>query len=151
MKYSAPSGGKAGSAYGRALPISLKKAIEVSNFIRGNRLGAARKKLENVIEQREPVPYRRFAKGGTGHRKGIGPGRYPVSTCREMLKILKAAEANAQQNGLDASKLYVSSIVPKKAPTTWHYGRKRRRKMKLAHLELTVMEMEEKKGESKND
>ena len=148
MKYATATDGKAARAYGRSLPISFKKSIEISNFIRGNKLATARQKLERVMKMKQAVPYRRYAKGGTGHKRNIGPGRYPIKTCAEFIRLLKSAEANAQQKGLDASKLYISAIVPKKAAGQWHYGRKRRRKMKVTHVEIIAQEKTE---ERKND
>ncbi len=144
MKY-AFNDEKAAKAYGRSLPISMKKSIEICNFIRGKSLARARMMLQRVTEMKQAVPYRRFQKGGTGHKKGIGPGRYPVKTAEAFLKLLRSAEANAQQKGMSPERLYIDSIAAQKAATNWHYGRKRRRKMKAAHIQIAVREMENKR------
>jgi len=123
-------------AIGIALPISFKKSVEVCNMIRGMDLDKGVAVLENVIKEKSAVPFKRFAKGGTGHKKGIGPGRYPVKTCIEILKILNSARANAEQKGL--SNLVIKNIVTQQAPKAWHYGRLGRREQKRAHVEVLL-------------
>ncbi len=142
MKYAFEANEKAARAYGRSLPISMKKSIEICNFIRGKSLLKARTLLQRVVDKKEAVPYKRFERGGTGHKKGIGPGRYPGKTAIAFIKLLRSAEANAQQKGMEASQLYIHTIAAQKAANSWHYGRKRRRKMKLTHIQIAVREME---------
>ena len=107
--------------------------------------------LELVIEEKTPVPFKRFAKGGTGHRKGMGPGRYPKKTCEEILKILKSAQSNAKQKGIDNQ--VIKNIVAQKAAGTWHYGRHLRRRHKRTHIEVLIAskQKEEKPKKGKND
>ena len=127
-------------ATGLALPISLKKSILVCDSIRGKQLEKAIASLERVIMMEKPVQYRRFNKGGTGHKPGIGPGRYPVKTCMEIKKILEDAKANAENKGLQAKNLIIDHISAKKGSKSFHYGRKRRRLMKRTHIEIVVKE-----------
>ena len=67
-------------AMGVALHISTKKTVELCTFIRGKELSKAVRLLEGVIKEDIAIPFRKYAKGGTGHKPGIGPGRYPKST-----------------------------------------------------------------------
>nr|AJS12468.1 50S ribosomal protein L22P [uncultured archaeon] len=127
-------------AMGVALPISTKKTVEVCNFIRGRDISKAVRLLEGVVSGKVAVPFRRYAKGGTGHRPGIGPGRYPISVCSEILKLLHQAQANAKVRGLDSASLVIKAVVAKKGAHSWHYGRQRRRQMKRTHVEVVVME-----------
>ncbi|MBI2145214.1 50S ribosomal protein L22 [Candidatus Woesearchaeota archaeon] len=143
MKYATAFDGKTmARAMGVALPISTKKAVELCSFIRGKELSKAVRLLEAVVEERIAIPFRKYAKGGTGHKPGIGPGRYPKNACIEVIKLLRQAEANAKVKGLDGTRLVVSSILAQKAALSWHYGRQRRRRMKRTHVEIVVSEVE---------
>ena len=62
-------------AYGIGLPISLKQSVEVCSFIRNKRYDFAVRHLENVTVMKAIIPYTKFNRGGTGHRKGMGPGK----------------------------------------------------------------------------
>ena len=93
-------------AAGRDLRISYKAAVEVLDAIRGKKLEDAKRILEDVIELRRPVPYKRFY-GKVGHRKGMGPGRYPVKAAKAVLRVIENAEANAEFKGLDTTRLWV--------------------------------------------
>jgi len=132
---------------GLSLPISLKDSIEVCNYIRGKDVDEAKKLLENVTCEKQAVPMRRFNKD-RGHKKGIGPGKYPKNVCKEILELLEGVAANAQFKGLNTSSMLVKHISVQKGATQWHYGRQRRRQMKRTHIELVV---EEQKKEKKKD
>ncbi len=141
MKYATVYDGKRmAKAMGVALPISTKKAVELCSFVRGRELSTAVRLLEDVMREKVAIPFRKYAKGGTGHKPGIGPGRYPKKACAEVVKLLKQAEANARVKGLDATKLVVSSILANKGALSWHFGRQRRRRMKRTHVEIVVTE-----------
>ncbi|MFH1511157.1 MAG: 50S ribosomal protein L22 [Candidatus Woesearchaeota archaeon] len=124
-------------ALGRSLSISFKQSVEICNWIRGKESEKAKKMLQEVIDHKRAVPYRRFT-GDIGHKKEVGPGRYPRNACTEILEIIKQAEASCQQKGFDTKNLVLSHIQAKKAPKQWHYGRKRRRVMKRAHIEIVA-------------
>ncbi|MBN3037464.1 MAG: 50S ribosomal protein L22 [Candidatus Diapherotrites archaeon] len=93
-------------AMGRGIDMSPKHAIEVCTAIRGKRVEAAKKFLENVMTKEEHVPFKRFNKQ-VPHRSG-GPGRYPVKAAKHILGILKNAEANADSRGMDTERLYIA-------------------------------------------
>jgi len=135
----------AARAIGSALPISIKKAVEVCNVLRNMRLEKAKRYLERVVEGTQAVPYRR-SKMDLGHKRGIGPGRYPKKTAAMLIRLLNSVEANAQFKGLSTADLVISHISPNRASCPWHFGRQRRTKMKRTHVEIVV---EEKKSEKK--
>lgn len=130
-------------AMGVAIPVSTKKTVEVCSFVKGRELSKAIRLLEGVIAEQVAVPFHKYAKGGTGHRPGIGTGRYPKNVCTEVIKLLRQAEANARNKGINATGLVVSSILAKKAAKAWHFGRQRRRQMKRTHVEVVVSEAAE--------
>ncbi len=146
-RYTRETDEKSAKAVGIALPISTKQAVEICNFIRGKNVDRAIKELNDVIDKKAAIPFKRFNRGGVGNKPGIGPGRYPEKACREILKIINSAVANAHVKGL--SNLAIRSMSPQGASTTWHFGRKRRRKAKRTHIEIIVSEIEEKKSEEK--
>ncbi len=135
----------------RDVSISTKMAVEVCSLIRNKRLEQAKNILGKVIEKKQAVPFKRYKKD-IAHKTKIGPGKYPVKVSKEILKLLDQVEANAQFKGLSTSDLIILKIKADKASTPWHYGRKRRRKMKRTHVEVVVKEkIEKKKPEEKEE
>lgn len=132
--------------------ISLKKSIEICNFIRNKRISDAKMLLEDVLKEKRAVPFKRF-RNGAGHKKKIGPGKYPKKTSVAFINLLNVAEANAQNKGLSTADLIVHHICANKASSQMHYGRKRGRKMKRTHVEVYIKEekREEKKVKGRND
>lgn len=127
----------------RNLEISTKKSIEIANFIRHKNLEKAKKMLQEVIEMKNPVPYKVHNKD-IPHRPGMMAGRYPVKTSKTILKLLKSVQANAQNKGL-SSDLVISNIIINQGNKQMHYGRNRG-KMKRTHIKIIVKEMEKKQN-----
>ncbi len=149
MRYSSKPGKSEARAYAVSAPLSLKQSVEVCNFIRGRDVSRAIAMLESVSAFKSAVPYTRFNSGGTGHRKGIGPGRYPVTVCRSIISLLSSAIANAKQKGLPEG-LVISSIIPKQGPNVPRYGRQRGRSARRVHIEV-VLSPSENKGTVNTD
>ncbi|RLE96917.1 MAG: 50S ribosomal protein L22 [Thermoprotei archaeon] len=131
-------------AAGRDLRISYKDTVELLNAIRGKKLEEAKRILEDVIAMRRPIPYRRFY-GKVGHRRGMGPGRYPVKAAKAVLKVLENAEANAEFKGLDTSRLWVVHAAAHKGPKIRSYmprafGRATPWFEQLVHVEIGLEE-----------
>ncbi len=148
-KYSMETEKNMAKAVGLALPVSLKKSVEVCDFIRGKNLQKSINQLNRVIKQEIAVPFKKFNCGGVGHKKGMAAGRYPIKTCMEITRILKDAQANAEHKGLNAGNLIIKHICAKSGSKSYHYGRKRRRLMKRTHIEIIVEEPEPKTKEKK--
>ena len=137
---------KMARALGKDLPISVKHATMVCNAIRGKPIQRARNILADAIGLKKAIPFTRFNMD-RGHKPKIGPGRYVVNTCTEILKILNSAEANGHQKNLDNMKII--HVCAHKASKPWHYGRQRRRQMKRAHIEIVVAEKKKEPKEAK--
>lgn len=104
--------GKKAKAAGRSLKISPKHSIEICSAIRGMGVEQAKEYLEDVIEMKKPVPFRRHNKK-VGHRRGLEgwpTGRYPVKAASQILDVLINAEANAEYQGLDTDNLKIEHI-----------------------------------------
>jgi large subunit ribosomal protein L22 len=98
-------------AMGSELHISPKKSREVCCKIKGMKVSQARKYLEEVIILKQAVPFKRHHEG-TGHRKGpMAAGRYPISASKEILKVLKNAESNAEYKGLEPANMYIMHVA----------------------------------------
>lgn len=133
---------------GRSLPISPKMSMAICDEIRGKKLQAAKKLLQDVVDMKKPLKLRKFHKD-LGHKTGMGPARYPVSASKYVLVLLESLEANAANKGLNTEKLKISSAVANFAERRWHMGRQRRTKMKSAHVEIKAVEDKEEKTEKK--
>lgn len=134
-------------ARGVELPISPKKTYEVLNAIRGLPLARARSLLEDVVEERRAIPFRRYNQE-TAHKRGIGPGRYPRKVAAQVLKILTNAEENAEYDGMDTDRLFVKVAASARGrihkgsmprahgrATSWHE--------QTTHIEIVLAEAKE--------
>jgi len=131
-------------AAGRDLRVSYKDTVELLNAIRGLKLEEAKKRLEDVIAKRKPIPYRVHNRK-VGHKRGMSAGRYPVKAAKAVLKVLLNAEANAEYKGLDASRLWVVHAAAHKGMKIKSYmprafGRATPWFEQLVHVELGLEE-----------
>lgn len=119
------------------LSISLKKSTETLREIRGKKVSTVINYLNQVIEQKTPVAYRRYGSEMAHRRgKGIAAGGFPVKVAKEVLKLVESASKNASELEL-GDKLYVISASVRKGPTRYHNGRNSG-KMKSANVEIIV-------------
>lgn len=118
--------------------ISLKKTVETANAVKGKRVITAVAYLEKVMDEKVPVPYKRYTMG-IAHRpgKGISTGGYPVNVAKEMIRLIKAAAKNASELEI-SGELYVISVSGRKGTTRYHPGRYQGRKMKSCNLEVII-------------
>jgi large subunit ribosomal protein L22 len=135
---------------GKALSISTKYSIEISSLIRNKKLDESKEILQAAIELKKAIPIKKF-KGNIPHKTKIGPGKFPVKACKEILSLLNTVEANAQFKGLNTSELIISKIVANKASNQWHHGRQKRRRMKRTNMEIIVEESKKKDKETKKE
>lgn len=120
MKISEEMEKKVARAIGREMPISRKVSIEVANAIRGMLVKDAKEFLEAVVRKERPVKYKRFL-DSVSHRKGVGPGRYPVKVAKYFLKVLENLESNAKSKELQLDKLRIIHISTHKGRTIKKY------------------------------
>ncbi len=123
----------------RNLSISTKHAVEICRFIRNKSLTKAKALLLTVINKKSAVPYRKHNKK-VAHKPGMASGKYPVKASNQILKLLNSVEANAEDLGLDTKSLVISEIKANKGAQQFHFGRKRRRRMKRTNLQIVVRE-----------
>lgn len=101
-------------AMGAELHISPKKSREVGNAIKGMRTEVAQRYLEEVVEMKQAVPFKRHH-DGAGHRKGpMATGRYPVKVAQEFLKLLENARSNAEYKGLEPDQMFIAHVAAKR-------------------------------------
>lgn len=136
-------------AVGMALPISFKQSVEICNFIKNKNIIDAKKILHNVAELKIAVPFKRYLYD-LGHKKKIGPARYPEKASKQFIKLIEAVEANAQFKGLNTSNLTIAHVSAHKSGKSWHFGRHSRRRMKRTNVEI-VVEEKTKKMENKKE
>lgn len=151
MEYSIPLGEQDARAWGNSLPISTKVSIEICRALRHKPYAEAKQFLNNVMHNKEPVPYLRY-KHNVGHRKGpLAAGRYPHKASEDILTILESAAANAANKGLAVGNLIIKHISAHKGPRVMRQGRNFRQ-AKRTHIEIILTEQkQEKKPEAKQE
>ncbi len=103
-------------ASGRDLKTSPKDTEEVLNMIRGMKLEQAKDALKDVADKKRWVTYRRHHKKHAHHATGTTrpEGGYPVKAATEVLKVVKSAESNAENKGLNLEKLKIIHAAAQK-------------------------------------
>lgn len=83
------------------------------------KLKRAIKYLEDVLEHRDCIPYRRFTGhvGRTTQAKlhGVTQGRFPEKSVRYVIQLLKNLQANAEAKGLDVEKCSITHFAVQRA------------------------------------
>jgi large subunit ribosomal protein L22 len=121
------------------LPISTKVSVEICGYLRNRPLEKAKAILNQVINKKMAIPYKRYNRD-VGHKPGIAAGRYPEKAAKHILKVLNAAEAAAENKGLDAKNLIIYDLKANLGTRQQHYGRAIRTQMKRTHIEIGVKE-----------
>ncbi len=137
-------GDKYARALGKNLPLSLKDSVNLCRALKGMKLDDAKDFLEDVIKKKRAVPYFRYL-DSVSHRRGIGPGRYPVKEAKHILKVLENAEANAEDKDLDTDNLYIMHIAANKGEVYKRYvpramGRSVEIRRERVHIEVILEE-----------
>jgi len=132
----------------REARMSGKHARELAAWIKGMKTTQARVKLEEVLDGKTSVPFRRHKKK-VAHRAdltGFYAGRYPQKAARYFLSLIDTLEANAQDRGLDADNLkiihtsaYVGRKLARYVPRA--YGRSSPKMGPMVHVELVAREL----------
>ena len=138
---------KTAKASGRELKVSHKAAREVAKAIKGMDLAKAKEYLREVIAKRKPIPYTRYTKK-LGHKGGMQKhcvGRFPVKTAQAILRVLQAAQANAENKGLDVDRLRIMHSaayqgMKLKRYTPRAHGRASPKYEILTHVEIVLEE-----------
>ena len=123
-------------ARARNLSVSTKHSVEISRNLRYKSTAFAKKYLEAVINYDSPVSFKRHVRN-IGHKSGMSAGRYPIKAAKEMLKLIKSVESNAQFKGMDVANLKITKLMANQAsiPST---GGRQRYGTKRTHLDVEV-------------
>ena len=135
-------------ASGREMRISPKASREICAAIRNMNLQAAKDFLEQVIDLKRAVPFKRHKKQ-IPHRRGLEgwyAGKYPVKAARAILKVLNGLEANAEDKGLDKERLRIIHAAAQlgmrlKKGIPRAHGRSSPFDIQLTHVELAAIEL----------
>merc|ERR1711977_629015 len=102
-------------AKGSDLRVHFKNTRETAMAIKGMNLEKAKKYLEDVMDKKRAIPFRRYC-GGVGRTAQAaaagstnGQARWPKKSCEFIIGLLRNAEANAEMKDLDVDKLFMSS------------------------------------------
>ncbi|MEK6863120.1 MAG: 50S ribosomal protein L22 [Nanoarchaeota archaeon] len=130
------------------LPVSTKQCVEICRSLRFKDISYAKKFVEEVSLLKRAVPYKRSVMN-IAHKAGMSSGRYPQKAAKEILRLLKSVEANAQAKGLDVSNLKITKILANRASIPLTGGR-HGGATKRTHVEVEVREkFAKKKAEAK--
>lgn len=120
--------------------------------VKGMKLAKAKKFLEDVIEQKQSVAFRRFT-GGCGRKaqskqNNHPQSRWPKKSAEFVLGLLKNAESNAEVKELNPELLEVAHVQVNQAPkhrrrTYRAHGRVNAYMSCPSHIELFLKEREE--------
>merc|ERR1712010_396620 len=108
-------------AKGSDLRVHFKNTRETAMAIKGMNLTKAKDYLEDVVDKKRAIPFRRFC-GGVGRTAQAaaagstnGQGRWPKKSYEFVLGLLRNAEANAEMKDLEVDRLFVSHIQVNRA------------------------------------
>ena len=116
VKYSreASNPSKSCKAMGVDLRVHFKNTYETAQAIKGMSLLKAQTYLENVVEKKQCIPFRKFkgciSRTPQAMEFKTTQGRWPVKSCKVLLGLLKNAESNAEFKNLDTEKLIIKHI-----------------------------------------
>ena len=139
-------------ARGSDLRVHFKNTREAAQAIKGMTLKKAKSYLEDVLEHKQTIPFRRFM-GGVGRHPQAKmhnhtQSRWPKKSCIFLQSLLRNAESNAEVKGLDVDTLYISHIQTNRAQgqrrrTYRAHGRINPYMSCPSHIELILSEKEE--------
>ena len=137
-------------ASGRDLRIKPKHAREICACIKGMKVDQAKSFLEDVIQLKRSVPFRRHKKK-QAHRKDLKEfkwyaGRYPQKASSRIYEVLTAVESNAANKGLDVDLCRIIHAAANRGRIIKRYierahGRSSPKYKHLSHVELVIYEV----------
>lgn len=140
---------KSASARGAYLRVSFKNTRETAFHINGWNLETANKYLDDVLDHKRAIPFRRYnssiGRTTQGKEWGVQKARWPEKSVKYIKDLLRNAQSNAEAKGLDVSKLKISHIQVNQAPknrrrTFRAHGRSNAYLSHPSHIELIVTE-----------
>ena len=100
----------------RDRPISLKHSKAISREIKGKTVADAEAYLQDVVDEKQSVPFRQH-NTGVGHRSDIDgwdAGRYPEKASKAFLELLENVSSNADEQGFDAAEMTIKHVAAHK-------------------------------------
>merc|ERR1712205_120632 len=140
-------------AKGSDLRVHFKNTRETAQAIKNMKLNDAKKYLEDVMDKKRAIPFRRFC-GGVGRTAQAaaagstnGQARWPKKSCKFILGLLRNAEANAETKDLDVDKLFITHIqvnraVQQRRRTYRAHGRINPYMSSPCHIEIILSQQE---------
>lgn len=119
---------------GKDLSISTKHAVAICRFIKGKTINDAIKQLEEVINEKRPIPM----KGEIPHRRGIERGRYPKKAAKTIIKLLKNLNSNCIVCGIENPYIFMAKADKASRP----YRRFGTRRFKRTHITIIAKNKE---------
>ncbi len=142
-----------GDTYARGkvneIQISPKHAMEIASFIRKKRTSEAIAYLEQVVEGKKPVPFRRFNRK-VAHKRGLSgwdAGRYPKKASKAYIRLLHSVVKNAEYLGLDTENLEIVHVAANRGRTfrgifPRAMGRATPKRKETVNIEIVVREVQ---------
>ncbi len=119
------------------IPVSYKVAVLIAQRIKGMPAQKGLRFLNDVVSQRQAVPYTKFS-DSVGHRPGsLGPGRYPEKAAKLFIMLLSSAIANAEDKGLGKD-VWIEFVIAQQGSRNWRNRPSGRHKAKKAHVEIVL-------------
>ena len=125
-------------AVGRNVRVSWKDVTEIGRFVKGDSVEKAENKLEKVMEEELAVPFTKFS--GAAQKPGQGEARYPVKAAEEVLKVIRSATSNADDQGLNTDNLEIQEFITNQGREFRTPKRHRGETFKAAHVKIVVGE-----------
>ena len=96
-----------------------KNTYEVSRATKGMMLPAAIHYLNEVLEHKDIIPFRKYTGGPSHHAQAKKykhyNGRWPTKSVNHVLHLLKNLKSNAETNGLDVEKCQITHVLAQRA------------------------------------
>ncbi len=137
-------------ASARDIRMKPKHAREICAVIKGMNVDKAKTFLENVIQLKQSVPFRRHKKK-QAHRKDLKQfkwyaGRYPITAAARIYEIITAVESNAEYKGLDVDLCRIVHAATSHGRIIKRYierahGRSTAKFKHLSHCEIVIYEI----------
>ena len=142
------------------LRAHYKNTYNTARAVKGMRLKRAIKYMEDVLQHRQVVPFRKH--NGTIGRKAqakvfkLTQGRYPEKSVKQVLQLLKNLVSNSESKGLDVDKCVVTHVAVQRAVqgrrrTFRAHGRISPYLSSNCHVELFVTEKSANVKKAKDD
>eukprot|EP00656_Telonema_subtile_P052260 TRINITY_DN723_c0_g1_i1.p1 TRINITY_DN723_c0_g1~~TRINITY_DN723_c0_g1_i1.p1 ORF type:complete len:177 (-),score=51.28 TRINITY_DN723_c0_g1_i1:84-614(-) len=140
-------------AKGSDLRVHFKNTREAAMALKNMNLQKAKSYLEDVMEKKRAIPFRRYC-GGVGRTSQAyaagatnGQARWPKKSCEYLLGLLRNAESNAENKGLEVDRLFISHIqvnraVQQRRRTYRAHGRINPYMSSPCHIEMILSQAE---------